>query len=74
MIKLRVEWHHTCPDCGTRVVVDYMADAHGFRLCPWCGRMETNGQAPGDPRFRKTIADHITKIENRANSTIAPKH
>jgi hypothetical protein len=74
MIKLKVEWHHTCPDCGTRVVVDYLADANGFRICPWCGRFENNGRTPTDPRFKRDISSQIRKLEDHTNSALTPKH
>lgn len=73
MIKLRVEWHHTCPDCGTRVVVDYLLDANGFRICPWCGRIENNGHTPTDPAFKKHLSHSVTAFEKRTNSAIAPQ-
>lgn len=70
MIKLRVEWHYTCPECGTRVVVDYLADANGFRICPWCGRIENDGHTPTDPRFRQTVCREISRLEDHTNSTL----
>ena len=74
MIKLRAEWHHTCPDCGTRVVVDYLADANGFRVCPWCGRIENNGRTPASPEFRKNISQAIVRLEETTNSTLTADH
>lgn len=70
MIKLRAEWHHTCPDCGTCVVVDLLADANGFRICPWCGRIESNGRASANPDFRHDISQAIDRLEERANATL----
>lgn len=68
MIKLRVEWHHTCPDCGTRVVVDFAADANGFRICPWCGRVETGGQAPAAPADRAQLFERVCALEEQVNA------
>jgi uncharacterized Zn-finger protein len=70
MIKLRAEWHHTCPDCGTRLVVDLLADANGFRVCPWCGRVENNGHGPSDPSFRDDVCLAIGRLEEQTNSTL----
>lgn len=68
MIKLRVEWHHKCPDCGTRVVVDFAADANGFRICPWCGRIETDGGAPADPQTRGQLLERVSSLEQQVNT------
>ncbi len=70
MIKLRVEWHHTCPDCGTRVVVDFVADANGFRICPWCGRIETDIRAAADPAARAELFESVTALEEQTNSSL----
>jgi hypothetical protein len=37
MIKLRVEWHHKCPCCGTKLVVDFFDELADSAICPWCG-------------------------------------
>ncbi|MGC8863715.1 MAG: hypothetical protein ACP5R5_13200 [Armatimonadota bacterium] len=71
MIKLRVEWHHHCPSCGTRLVVDFLNDPVQPCECPWCGT--TNGTGPGavDADLRRYLAHAVEEIEATANNRLS---
>lgn len=66
MIKLRVEWRHRCADCGTCLVVDFLAEAEGSVTCPWCGQVERISSPP-DIDLRSFISEAVQKIEDEAN-------
>jgi predicted RNA-binding Zn-ribbon protein involved in translation (DUF1610 family) len=69
MIKVNVEWRHTCSSCGTQLVVDYLRDRQAGHLCPWCGSPKQSSD--GDEQIRKVITDAVARLENKVNSRAA---
>jgi ribosomal protein S27E len=68
MIKLRVEWHLKCRECGTELVSDFFTDSAEGLACPWCGCMcSPNGT---DAELRDYIQNAVNEIEDKANGMI----
>jgi len=72
MIKVKVEWRHTCSSCGTQLVVDYLREETPNHWCPWCG--DSNESKNADKQLRKLITDSVMKLESRVNSGIHAAH
>ncbi len=74
MIKLRVEWHHSCPSCGTQLVVDFLNDSIERCECPWCGLSASTGPGAVDDELRQYIVQAVSNIESTANDRISVAH
>ena len=70
MIKLRVEWRQKCPECGVHLVVDFLADADGCRVCPWCGCNHGGNLPAAGGDIRSLVARSVSGLESRANRLI----
>jgi hypothetical protein len=71
MIKLRVEWRQTCPSCGVQLVFDYLADADGNKLCPWCGHVHDAVELATDGELKSFLNKSMSKLESKANRFVA---
>lgn len=71
MIKLRVEWHRTCPGCGTALVVDFLDESADLVACPWCGAECGHGCSDGNGELRKYVSRAVLEIETKANGSTA---
>jgi len=71
MIKLRVEWHHHCPSCGTQLVVDFLDDSTEPCACPWCGLSDGTGPCAVGDDLRQYITQAVSDIESTANNRIS---
>ncbi|MHB9038189.1 MAG: hypothetical protein ACYC64_16155 [Armatimonadota bacterium] len=67
MIKLRVEWHHKCQGCGTKLVADFFADLTEDLVCPWCGLPCPSAQSACDDETRGYIEGAVAEIEEKVN-------
>lgn len=67
MIKVRVDWHHKCPGCGTEIVTDYFDDSPHCRGCPWCGCAGDHDPAVDSCELRSYVLEAVREIEERAN-------
>lgn len=72
MIKLKAEWRQVCPECGVQLVVDFLTDADGCRVCPWCGCAHVCDVHAAREAKRRFIMKSIAKLESRANSQAPP--
>jgi phage/plasmid primase-like uncharacterized protein len=70
MIKLRVEWHHTCPGCGTRLVIDFLDDSANNCVCPWCGCRDGLDRRAEDTGLRDFVARAAKELEEKANDDL----
>ena len=70
MIKLRVEWRHDCPGCGTQLVIDFLDDPAEVCSCPWCGRVESGKIRANEDELRSYISQAVRKIEQKANGKL----
>jgi len=73
MIKVRVDWHHECPGCGTEVVSDYFDESAERLVCPWCGCGVDLCQDESDSKTREYLRKAIKRIEEKANSSTVIK-
>ena len=71
MIKLRVEFHHKCPGCGTELVVDYLGEPVCCQVCPWCGSNCETDQNREDGELREYIIKSVKDLEKKANCKTA---
>lgn len=71
MIKLRVEWHHKCPGCGTRLVVDFFDELAGSEVCPWCGCACDISTDVGYREMKRYIEQVVKEVESKANVMLA---
>ena len=71
MIKLRVEWHNKCPDCGTEIVADFFDDAEKVCVCLWCGRSYQSDCDARRSELKQYIMQATSEIECQANTEIA---
>lgn len=71
MIKLRVEWRHTCPGCGVELVIDFLDDSGDRRTCPWCGHARDSDPRTEANGLRSYLARATRELEQTANDMIA---
>ncbi len=69
MIKLRVDWHRKCPDCGTEVVVDFLDESAIDVRCPWCGQACESEKDKNSAELRDFLAKSISELEKKANDS-----
>lgn len=67
MIKLRVEWHHKCPKCGTEVVADFFSDAEDICTCLWCGFLDQSACDAHRSDLQEYIIKAASELECQAN-------
>jgi hypothetical protein len=71
MIKLKVEWRQKCPGCGVQLVVDFLTDAYGCRVCPWCGCNHNGDLRTASEEVQEFVTRSMNRLEGRANRLIA---
>lgn len=72
MIRLRVEWHDTCPGCGVRLVIDFLDESGDFPICPWCGyKWGSDPRSGAGDGLRGYLLRSTREIEQTANGQIA---
>lgn len=71
MIKVRVDWHHRCPCCGTVVVVDFLGEPPDAVVCPWCGGTSSLEGCVDNGELRDYVSKAVTEIEQRARGKMA---
>ena len=72
MIKLRVEFHHKCPGCGTELVVDFLGEPMDCQVCPWCGCTCEADQIE-DSELKECVAKAVEDLEKKVNEKITVK-
>lgn len=72
MIKVRVEYHHKCPGCGTEIAIDFLGGPMDYQVCPWCGCTCEADQVE-DTKLKAYIAKAVDILEKEANDRIAVK-
>ena len=70
MIKLRVQWYHDCPGCGTQLVIDFLEDPAEVCACPWCGHAVGSALCANEDELRSYISKAVREIERKANSKL----
>ena len=70
MIKLRVEWHRSCPECGTNLVADYFDDSEECRVCPWCGCVQQCDPPHRGEDVSEYLLRAVQNIEDEANAKV----
>ncbi len=70
MIKVRVDWHHKCPGCGTGLALDFFDDSIERQTCAWCGvECEINRRVNPD-ELKEYVLRSVRAIEDKANGKI----
>ena len=63
MIKVNVDWHQSCPSCGTELVVDLLTLGNAPANCPWCGQSVPGPLEGCHEAFYRELLDAVQKLE-----------
>lgn len=70
MVKLRVDWHSQCPDCGTQLAVDFFGGLSDCVVCPWCGCMYEGNSLSRYDELKQYLQKAVQELESNANTDL----
>lgn len=68
MIRLRVDWHSQCPDCGTQLAVDFFGSVSDCIVCPWCGCVCETDRVSRHDELRHYLKEAVEELESNVNT------